>query len=278
MSKQRCPSCGYSEEDACTHMDHGFILANGDGDRFIKADGSLEWTDKRDNALWLARRQDADALATIVEDAWRVVAVAAPFKCASRSANTGANDPQDCDWPLCGCDGYAIKVIEALQECGWGKPVAALNEKDRQRSAGTPDYCETNEVAEALRKEDASHIRDCVTKTTTGCIKEEGGECSGFALGVDAFSSATKNESDYASTATGKGTASPVAARSDADEQIAARYAVKMGKGHCAFYDGIKDALAESRAQYEAKIKTLEAEIKELTNANHNKRTTETSE
>lgn len=25
--------------------------------------------------------------------------------------------PQDCDWPFCGCDPRATKVIEALQEC-----------------------------------------------------------------------------------------------------------------------------------------------------------------
>jgi hypothetical protein len=28
----------------------------------------------------------------------------------------GANDPQDCDWPVCGCDPYADKVIAALDE------------------------------------------------------------------------------------------------------------------------------------------------------------------
>ena len=36
--------------------------------------------------------------------------------CKARSANMGANDPQDCNWPMCGCDAYADKVIEALQE------------------------------------------------------------------------------------------------------------------------------------------------------------------
>lgn len=38
--------------------------------------------------------------------------------CKARSANMGANDPQDCNWPMCGCDAYADKVIEALQESG----------------------------------------------------------------------------------------------------------------------------------------------------------------
>lgn len=35
-----------------------------------------------------------------------------PFKCKARF-NTSA-EPQDCDWPTCGCDHYANKVIEAL--------------------------------------------------------------------------------------------------------------------------------------------------------------------
>jgi hypothetical protein len=38
--------------------------------------------------------------------------------CAARHSNTGANDPQECDWPFCGCDPYADKVIAALQESG----------------------------------------------------------------------------------------------------------------------------------------------------------------
>lgn len=36
--------------------------------------------------------------------------------CKARSANIGANNPQDCNWPMCGCDAYADKVLEALQE------------------------------------------------------------------------------------------------------------------------------------------------------------------
>jgi hypothetical protein len=43
------------------------------------------------------------------------------FKCKARAANMGANDPQDCDWPVCGCDEHADKVIETLIESGWGK-------------------------------------------------------------------------------------------------------------------------------------------------------------
>jgi len=38
------------------------------------------------------------------------------FKCQARQGQ--ADPPQDCDWPMCGCDPYADKVIAALQESG----------------------------------------------------------------------------------------------------------------------------------------------------------------
>lgn len=40
------------------------------------------------------------------------------WKCAARGSNMGAGDPQECDWPGCGCDPYADKVIAALGEAG----------------------------------------------------------------------------------------------------------------------------------------------------------------
>lgn len=33
-------------------------------------------------------------------------------------ASATADPPQDCDWPVCGCDPIANKVIEALEEQG----------------------------------------------------------------------------------------------------------------------------------------------------------------
>lgn len=36
--------------------------------------------------------------------------------CKARLGNPGANDPQDCNWPLCGCDPHADRVIEKLNE------------------------------------------------------------------------------------------------------------------------------------------------------------------
>jgi len=41
------------------------------------------------------------------------------WACEVHNGSVGANYPQDCDWPTCGCDPYATKVIEALQEGGW---------------------------------------------------------------------------------------------------------------------------------------------------------------
>lgn len=38
--------------------------------------------------------------------------------CAARRLNLGANDPQDCDWPFCGCDPRADRVLDAIEESG----------------------------------------------------------------------------------------------------------------------------------------------------------------
>ena len=38
------------------------------------------------------------------------------WACKALSSRTDANDPQDCDWPVCGCDPYADRVIDALEE------------------------------------------------------------------------------------------------------------------------------------------------------------------
>jgi hypothetical protein len=57
------------------------------------------------------------------------------FECGARKQGTaGGNDPADCDWPVCGCDEYATKVIETLHESGWMSPdeVQAYARKTRQ--------------------------------------------------------------------------------------------------------------------------------------------------
>jgi hypothetical protein len=43
-----------------------------------------------------------------------------PWSCsASKQGTAGGNDPADCNWPLCGCDPHAEKVINALAEAGY---------------------------------------------------------------------------------------------------------------------------------------------------------------
>lgn len=37
---------------------------------------------------------------------------------ARRQRTVAGNDPTDCNWPTCGCDPYADKVISALEEAG----------------------------------------------------------------------------------------------------------------------------------------------------------------
>jgi hypothetical protein len=55
-----------------------------------------------------------------------------PWECAGRKQ--ALPEPGDCDWPVCGCDPRANKVIEALQESG----ALALSSRDRSppRAAG----------------------------------------------------------------------------------------------------------------------------------------------
>lgn len=41
-----------------------------------------------------------------------------PWVCLARKQNTAHHDPAECDWPVCGCDPFAEKVIAALEERG----------------------------------------------------------------------------------------------------------------------------------------------------------------
>ena len=38
--------------------------------------------------------------------------------CRAQRTGVGGGDPQDCNWPVCGCDPSASRVIEALEESG----------------------------------------------------------------------------------------------------------------------------------------------------------------
>ena len=40
------------------------------------------------------------------------------WKCGARQRNIGP-EVQDCDWPVCGCDPHASKVLDAIEESGF---------------------------------------------------------------------------------------------------------------------------------------------------------------
>lgn len=74
------------------------------------SNGNIDVT-KLDEAETRAQNAENHAPSPGWHDAWR---------CQANVANTaGGNDPQDCGWPLCGCDPYADKVIETLNESGF---------------------------------------------------------------------------------------------------------------------------------------------------------------
>lgn len=50
------------------------------------------------------------------DDVWAGSRVREVWACAARKQSLP--EPADCDWPVCGCDPYASKVISALQESG----------------------------------------------------------------------------------------------------------------------------------------------------------------
>jgi hypothetical protein len=40
------------------------------------------------------------------------------WKCGARQRNIGP-EIQDCDWPICGCDPFASRVLDAISESGF---------------------------------------------------------------------------------------------------------------------------------------------------------------
>lgn len=63
---------------------------------------------------------------------WALRNAGSRFSCAARPWEL-RDPPQDCDWPVCGCDPQANKVMDALMERGLlpdgsGDPVNEINE------------------------------------------------------------------------------------------------------------------------------------------------------
>ena len=65
----------------------------------------------------LINRRLLYAYNSIVSALKRLRSAPPAFKCKAHRG-IGGNDPQECDWPVCGCDPYADKVIAALEEMG----------------------------------------------------------------------------------------------------------------------------------------------------------------
>jgi hypothetical protein len=61
-------------------------------------------------------------------------AAQAAWKC---KANPRAVVPEDCNWPHCGCDPHAGRVMQGLIENGWESP-SMIAEREREREAAQP--------------------------------------------------------------------------------------------------------------------------------------------
>lgn len=52
------------------------------------------------------------------------------WSCDARKQGTaGGNDPAECDWPTCGCDPYANKVMQAIED----RPMSNWEEESDRR-------------------------------------------------------------------------------------------------------------------------------------------------
>ncbi|WP_431860059.1 hypothetical protein [Azospirillum sp.] len=71
------------------------------------------WHDSPGCLQWIGKRHAVEFAGSVLAETGR-----SGFTCHARSGSTGANDPQECDWPVCGCDPQAAKVLEALEERG----------------------------------------------------------------------------------------------------------------------------------------------------------------
>jgi polyhydroxyalkanoate synthesis regulator phasin len=97
-----------------------------------------------------------DAGLSVIEYYAHPPAAAATFTCAARrQGSAGGNDPADCDWPTCGCDEHASKVIAALQESGHLKEPATAASEELLR-----------EIA-ALKRYDPNGVRGFAKSTLT---------------------------------------------------------------------------------------------------------------
>ncbi len=83
-----------------------------------------------------------------------------PFHCKARWGGDPA-EPQDCDWPHCGCDPAASKVLAALQEEGYLSPKEAQAQREKLDTArGARDFQVTRAVAAETQLAHVTKERD----------------------------------------------------------------------------------------------------------------------
>lgn len=114
------------------------------------------------SALTRDEREDiiTDFMTAIEVLAHQPTGTEAAWKCAAKG-DVGANDPQDCDWPMCGCDPHADKVIAALQECGHlvSAPPAQAPDKACEREGVSEEHC-ADLVSLRNHLESEGHVHD----------------------------------------------------------------------------------------------------------------------
>lgn len=90
-------------------------------DRELMAAGFPPPTILKGDEVFGSGEQSADRAASsaAVEPSPLYKGSVAAWTCKARAQGTaGGNDPADCDWPVCGCDPHADKVIAVLEESG----------------------------------------------------------------------------------------------------------------------------------------------------------------
>lgn len=55
--------------------------------------------------------------------------------CAIHRVNLGSSEVPECDWPHCGCDPEATRVLDMALECGWMGPREASDARARLAAA-----------------------------------------------------------------------------------------------------------------------------------------------
>jgi len=75
----------------------------------------------------------------------------APWKCNALVTNYG--DPKDCNWPYCGCDPHAERVMKSAREQGWYSPGDFEEAEAEHKDALSAERARVIEMAQAMQAE-----------------------------------------------------------------------------------------------------------------------------